>query len=169
MCTRDAASFTVKIGMLFSLLLAVLFVSDAAAQCHKGQHHSRQQTVNNEQAYRPPASYQTEARYSEVSQTQRRYDQSGYQENGRIHYDSDFLDTERVAGDYGYRDGWKKGEAAAMERKSPWPEKHGLYQSGTNGYKARFGSKDVYRHAYQAAFIKGYRAGYRSIASRRSY
>ncbi len=83
--------------------------------------------------------------------------------------DSDYFSTERIAADYGYRDGFSDGHEVGMERETYNPYKEGDYRNGTNGYEGHFGSKYLYKQAYRDAFLKGYDAGFRSVAQRSKY
>ena len=182
------------IGVFFSLLIVLVFVSDAAAQCYckTTHHHAHKKTtayhkthyaVHGYSAHNPAApNYQmafnssdygttsnhgTTSNYVVVTNGHRRgYDPELVDEEGEIHFDPNYMDTARIGRDYGFHDGLKKGYFAALERKAYYPEKHGKYKNGARGYKSRFGNKQIYREAYREGFIRGYRSGYRSVASR---
>ena len=78
-------------------------------------------------------------------------------------YDAGFSTTSRIAGDFGYRDGFKDGADAAAELDSYHPENSGDYKKATNGYEDTFGDKDLYKESYRSAYLTGYRAGFNSI------
>jgi hypothetical protein len=83
--------------------------------------------------------------------------------------DSNYYSTGRIASDYGYRDGYSDGHEVGMERESYNPYKEGDYRNGTNGYEGHFGSKFLYKQAYRDAYLKGYDAGFRSVAQSSTY
>lgn len=83
--------------------------------------------------------------------------------------DADYFATERIAADYGYRDGFSDGHEVGLERESYNPYKEGDFKNGTNGYEGHFGSKYLYKQAYRDAYLKGYDAGFRSIAQQSTY
>ena len=109
---------------------------------------------------------------------------NGYNGNGKIYngnrvyvnggyrtiaVDPDYYDPHRIATDYGYRDGFRDGENDALERDRYKPERSGDYRNGTNGFEGEYGSKDFYKQSYRAAFLRGYEAGFRSIANQSTY
>ena len=176
------------VGVYFSLLIVLIFVSDAAAQCYckTTHHHAHKRTnvshktnyaVRGYSAYNPAApnyrmafndfNHGTNSNYVVVTNGYRRgYNPELVDEEGPIAIDPNYMDTARIGRDYGFHDGLKKGYFAALERKAYYPEKHGRYKNGARGYKGRFGNKEIYREAYREGFIRGYRSGYRSVASR---
>lgn len=83
--------------------------------------------------------------------------------------DGDYFSTERIAADYGYRDGFSDGHEVGLERETYNPYKEGDFKNGTNGFEGHFGSKYLYKQAYRDAFLKGYDAGFRSVAQRSTY
>lgn len=80
--------------------------------------------------------------------------------------DVGYTAAQRIARDYGYRDGLEDGQEAALERDAYHPENSGDYEKATNGYEDTFGDKDLYKEAYRSAYLGGYRSGFNSIASR---
>ncbi|HEX6126548.1 MAG TPA: hypothetical protein VFZ23_14335 [Pyrinomonadaceae bacterium] len=73
--------------------------------------------------------------------------------------------TQRIAGGFGYRDGFEDGQEAALEGDLYHPENSGDYKKATEGYEDEFGDKDVYKDAYRSSYLDGYRAGFESGAS----
>ena len=71
--------------------------------------------------------------------------------------------TQRIAGGFGYRDGFEDGQEAALEGDLYHPENSGDYEKATEGYEDEFGNKDVYKGAYRSSYLDGYRAGFRSV------
>lgn len=89
--------------------------------------------------------------------------------HSQLDVDSDYFSTERIAADYGYRDGYSDGHEVGMEREIYNPHKEGDFRNGTNGYEGHFGAKWLYKQAYRDAYLKGYDAGFRSVAQRSTY
>ena len=190
MCSRNTASFIGKIGLLLPLAIMLFMVSDAAAQCYcKTRTSVRRHRASTARVYhRAPVRTRivyvdrpvcvNDARPYEASYTAAvtpvyKNASSGYvdktthiDDDGEIIPDADYRATERIARDYGYRDGWEDGEDAGMERDTYHPENSGDFQKATNGYESDFGSKSLYRQAYRAAYLQGYKHGFRSIANR---
>lgn len=83
--------------------------------------------------------------------------------------DGDYFSTQRIAADYGYRDGFSDGHEVGIERETYNPYKEGDFRNGTNGYEGHFGSKYLYKQAYRDAYMKGYDAGFRSVAQSSTY
>lgn len=180
------------IGVFASILIVLVFVSDAAAQCYckNTRHRSHHRTassyktakykttyaVRGYNAYNPDAAqyrtayngdYGTASKYVVVTNGYRRgYNPELVDEEGPVLYDSNYMDTARIGSDWGFHDGLKKGYYAALKRKSYYPEKYGKFHHADHGYKKRYGSKFLYRQAYRDSFVRGYRSGYRSVASR---
>jgi len=75
-------------------------------------------------------------------------------------YRTSYADAQRQAYDNGYRDGLKRGEQAARDRKSLNIETERDYRSGDSGYNRSFGDRDRYRDNYRGGFSQGYRDGY---------
>jgi len=88
---------------------------------------------------------------------------------GNIAVDPNYYQTQRIASDYGYRDGYIDGRDAGMERDNYNPENSGDFQKATNGYEDDFGPKDLYRQAYRSAYLRGYDAGFRTVAQSQTY
>lgn len=191
MCSRNAASFIGKIGLLLSFAMVLFMVSDAAAQCYcKTRSSVRRHRVSTARVYhRAPVRtrivyvdrpvYVNESRpyeavystavtpvYRSASNSSHVVRTTGLYDEGEIIPDADYHDTARIASDYGYRDGWIDGKDAGMERDAYHPQNSGDFQKATNGYEDTFGSKRVYRLAYRSAYLKGYSHGFRSIANR---
>ncbi len=89
--------------------------------------------------------------------------------SSNLDVDADYFRTERIAADYGYRDGFDDGHEVGMERELYNPYKEGDYRNGTNGYEGDFGSKFLYKQAYREAYLRGYDAGFRSVAQSSTY
>jgi hypothetical protein len=64
------------------------------------------------------------------------------------------------AADIGYRDGYEAGRDDAHDRHRPDPISAKRYREGDHGYKKDFGSLDLYKRDYRAAFQQGYERGY---------
>jgi hypothetical protein len=75
-------------------------------------------------------------------------------------YRTSYADAQRQAYDNGYRDGLKRGEQAARDRKAVNVEIERDYRSADNGYNRSFGDRDRYRDNYRGGFTQGYRDGY---------
>jgi hypothetical protein len=73
--------------------------------------------------------------------------------------------TQRIAGSFGFRDGFKDGHEAALDGDSFLPENSGDFRKATEGYEDEYGDKDFYRQAYRDKYLEGYRAGFESIAA----
>jgi hypothetical protein len=72
---------------------------------------------------------------------------------------------QRIAQEYGERDGFQDGKEAALEADEYHPENSGDYQKASEGYEDTFGDKDVYKESYREAYLRGYRAGFDSIGA----
>ncbi len=107
-------------------------------------------------------SYNNGRVYSNVYNANRVYANGGYR---AIAVDADYYDPYRIATDYGFRDGFRDGENDALERDDYKPERSGDFRNGTNGFEGEYGNKDMYKQSYRAAFLRGYEAGFRSIAN----
>jgi hypothetical protein len=66
----------------------------------------------------------------------------------------------RVAQDYGYNDGLRRGAEDMRDRDRYNPEKASDYKKATNGYDSYYGNKDEYKRAYRDAFLRGYDDGF---------
>ena len=75
-------------------------------------------------------------------------------------YRTSYIDARRAAYDNGYRDGVKRGEQAARDRRPFDVERERDYRSAEGGYNRSFGDRDRYRNDYRGAFAQGYRDGY---------
>ena len=75
-------------------------------------------------------------------------------------YRASYADAQRQAYDNGYRDGLRRGEQAARDRRTLDIEIERDYRSADNGYNRRFGDRDRYRDNYRGGFSQGYRDGY---------
>ena len=64
------------------------------------------------------------------------------------------------AADNGYRDGFEAGRDDARDGDRYDPVRTSRYRSGDHNYDGRYGSRDVYKRDYRAAFEQGYREGY---------
>jgi hypothetical protein len=65
-----------------------------------------------------------------------------------------------VAAENGYRDGYAQGREDARDRDRFDPVRASRYRAGDRGYNSRFGSRDLYKREYRAAFQAGYERGY---------
>lgn len=72
--------------------------------------------------------------------------------------------TQRIAGQFGYSDGFEDGLKAAKDGDAFLPQDTGDYRKATEGYEDEFGDKDVYKGAYRESYLRGYRAGFDSLA-----
>ena len=61
----------------------------------------------------------------------------------------------------GYRDGLEAGRNDARDRQRYDPIRPKRYRDGDHDYDSRYGSRDLYKRDYRAAFQQGYEAGYR--------
>jgi len=83
-------------------------------------------------------------------------DDRGYGRNGGYgNYGGYRNDMYRIAQQYGFNDGLRKGEEDAREGHSN-PQATSLYKRATNGYDSRMGNKDAYKQAYRQAFMDGF-------------
>jgi hypothetical protein len=177
-----------KIGVAISVFAISLLVLDAPAQAQSYECVDTYSTVPVRRAavrratrqYNAARAYRTvrartvvrpvvETIYVPVREVS--YDDE-YVTNGRYGnraVDADYYDTRRIASDYGYRDGFYDGHQAGIERDTYHPENSGDYQKATNGYEDDFGPKYLYRQAYRNAYLRGYDAGWRSVAQRHTY
>jgi hypothetical protein len=78
-------------------------------------------------------------------------------------------DLDRIARGWGHRDGFKDGWKAALKNRAYDPVDNHDYRDADNGYKRRFGSKFLYRTSYRDGYVRGYDAGFRSIAGDERY
>jgi hypothetical protein len=75
-------------------------------------------------------------------------------------YRASYADARRAAYDNGYRDGVKRGEQAARDRRAFQVERERDYRDADNGYNREFGDRTRYRNDYRGGFAEGYRDGY---------
>lgn len=75
-------------------------------------------------------------------------------------YRAPYQDARRAAYDNGYRDGIKRGEQAARDRRPFDVERERDYRSADAGYNRAYGDRTRYRNDYRGGFAQGYRAGY---------
>ena len=80
-------------------------------------------------------------------------------------YRASYADARRAAYDNGYRDGLKRGEQAARDRRAFDVERERDYRAADSGYNRTFGDRTRYRNDYRGGFAEGYRDGY----SKRGY
>jgi len=80
-----------------------------------------------------------------------------------------YQDARRAAYDNGYRDGVKRGEQAARDRKVFNERVERDYRDGDNGYNRSYGDRERYRDDYRGGFAQGYREGYYRRDSRSDY
>ena len=79
---------------------------------------------------------------------------------GRSEYRAQYADAQRGAFENGYRDGLKRGEQAARDRRAVDVQRERDYRDGENGYNRSFGDRHRYRDNYRGGFTQGYREGY---------
>ena len=97
---------------------------------------------------------------STAAQAQYR-DNRGYGRNDRYGNNERYgNEMYRVAQDYGYNDGLRRGAEDMRDRDRYNPENAGDYKKATNGYDSYYGNKDEYKRAYRDAFRRGYDEGY---------
>ena len=84
-------------------------------------------------------------------------------------YRAGYQDARRAAHDNGYRDGVRRGEQAARDRKAFNAQLERDYRDATNGYNRSFGDRERYRDDYRGGFAQGYREGYYRGDSRGQY
>ena len=75
-----------------------------------------------------------------------------------------FLDARRAAYDNGYRDGLKRGEQAARDRRQLDVERERDYRDADNGYNRSFGDRRTYANNYRGGFTQGYRDAYARLS-----
>jgi len=75
-------------------------------------------------------------------------------------YRAPYADARRAAYDNGYKDGLKRGEQAARDRKPFNAQLERDYRDGENGYNRSYGDRARYRDDYRGGFAQGYRDGY---------
>lgn len=80
-----------------------------------------------------------------------------------------YQDARRAGYDNGYRDGVKRGEQAARDRKAFNAQLERDYRDASNGYNRSFGDRERYRDDYRGGFAQGYRDGYYQRDSRGQY
>jgi hypothetical protein len=81
-------------------------------------------------------------------------------------YRASYIDARRAAYDNGYRDGLKRGEQAARDRRPFDVERERDYRNAEGGYNRSFGDRNRYRNDYRGAFAQGYRDGYNGRGTR---
>lgn len=87
----------------------------------------------------------------------------------RAEYRAPYADAQRAAFDNGYRDGLKRGEQAARDRRAFDAQRERDYRDGENGYNRSYGDRNRYRDNYRGAFTQGYRDGYNRRGAPSSY
>ena len=75
-------------------------------------------------------------------------------------YQAPYASARRAAYDNGYKDGLKRGEQAARDRKPFNAQLERDYRDGDNGYNRSYGDRARYRDDYRGGFAEGYRDGY---------
>lgn len=80
-----------------------------------------------------------------------------------------YQEARRAAYDNGYRDGVKRGDEAARQRKAFNAQLERDYRDATNGYNRSYGDRERYRDDYRGGFAQGYRDGYSRRDSRGDY
>jgi len=78
----------------------------------------------------------------------------------RDDYRATYADAQRQAYDNGYRDGVKRGEEAARDRRAFNVEIERDYRSADRGYNRSFGDRNRYHDSYRGGFSQGYRDAY---------
>lgn len=61
----------------------------------------------------------------------------------------------------GYRDGYDEGKDDARDHDRYDPIRATRYRDGDRGYESRYGSREIYKRDYRAAFEQGYERAYR--------
>jgi flagellar biosynthesis/type III secretory pathway protein FliH len=75
-------------------------------------------------------------------------------------YRASYADARRAAHENGYKDGLKRGERAARDRRPLDLQREGDYRSADGGYNRNYGDRNLYRDSYRSGFARGYREGY---------
>jgi hypothetical protein len=75
-------------------------------------------------------------------------------------YRAPYQSARRAGYENGYRDGLKRGEQAARDRKAFNAQLERDYRDATNGYNRSYGDRERYRDDYRGGFAQGYRDGY---------
>jgi len=75
-------------------------------------------------------------------------------------YRASYADARRAAHDNGYKDGLKRGEQAARDRRPLDLQRERDYRSADGGYNRNYGDRNRYRDNYRGGFERGYRDGY---------
>ena len=75
-------------------------------------------------------------------------------------YRVSYADARRAAHDNGYKDGLKRGERAARDRRPLDLQREREYRSADGGYNRNYGDRNRYRDNYRSGFERGYRDGY---------
>src|SRR5215207_10388042 len=78
----------------------------------------------------------------------------------RDDYQTPYASARRAAFENGYKDGLKRGEQAARDRKPFNAQLERDYRDGDNGYNRSYGDRARYRDDYRGGFAEGYRDGY---------
>ena len=104
------------------------------------------------------------------SEAYNRYARNGYPRGGNypiygdnrggVYYPPNRGVYRSPAADNGYRDGFEAGRDDARDGDRYDPVRTSRYRSGDHNYDGRYGSRDVYKRDYRAAFEQGYREGY---------
>jgi hypothetical protein len=68
-----------------------------------------------------------------------------------------------VAAQVGFKDGIEVGRDDAHDRRIHDPRRAKRYRDGDHDYDDRYGSRDVYKQEYRAAFERGYDQGFRDF------
>ncbi len=68
-----------------------------------------------------------------------------------------------VAAQVGFKDGIEVGRDDAHDRRLHDPHRAKRYRDGDHDYDDRYGSRDVYKQEYRAAFERGYDQGFRDF------
>lgn len=74
-------------------------------------------------------------------------------------------DTQAIAGDNGYRNGFEEGKTVALAGDEFRPADSIGFQEATIGNDERFGDMDSYRDQYRSSYLQGYSAGFNSVVS----
>jgi len=84
-------------------------------------------------------------------------------------YRASYADARRAARENGYKDGLKRGEQAARNRRPLDVERERDYRSADGGYNRNYGDRNLYRDTYRSGFAQGYREGYNRRGGAPSY
>lgn len=84
-------------------------------------------------------------------------------------YRTTYADAQRAAYENGYRNGLKRGEQAARDRRPFEIERERDYRSADGGYNRSLGDRNRYRDSYRGGFAQGFREGYNRRGARSTF